>query len=91
MCFELLAWLKLEKKREKWISEGKRSSLKPLELKSDYDWCNLVQQIIDQETIFSEIFEIDDNKLYFKSTVAEELKNQLRKDAYLLYNPPINT
>lgn len=86
-CFEILSWLKLERKRELWISEGRKTSLKPLELNIQYDWCNLLAQIIENEQLFYDVFEIVDNKLMLRKDLPDETKSQIREDAYQLYNP----
>lgn len=36
---ELLSWLKLERKRELWIEQGKKVELKPMQLNMNYPWC----------------------------------------------------
>ena len=87
VCFEILAWLKLERKREIWISEGKKTCLKPLELNSKYEWCNLLMLIIQNEPLFHETFEIKDDKLFLQNDLSDETKTQIRNDAFQLYNP----
>lgn len=86
-CYELLSWLKLERKREIWISEGRKTTLKSLVLNPDYNWCNLLTLITNQEETFNEIFEIKDNKLNFKDNISDTQKSEIRKTAYELYNP----
>lgn len=87
-CIELLSWLKLEKKRENWISEGRRTQLKPLELNDCYEWCALLKKLVANEPIFNELFEVNNNNLYFKESISNELRSQIREDAFTLYNPP---
>ena len=88
-CFELLGWLKLEYKRQKWIEEGRKASNKPLELNRSYEWCNLINDLVLTETLFSELFDIKDDKLFFKDSIPETTKNEIRKDAFEKYNPPV--
>ncbi len=85
---ELLSWLKLEKKRENWIEEGRKTKLKPLELNYKYEWCIFLKKLIIEESEFNELFEIKENLLYFKESVPAKLQSQIRAEAYALYNPP---
>jgi len=86
-CFELLAWLKLERKREMWISEGRKTCLKPLKLNPEYNWCVLLTQIIENEKPFAESFKIIDNQLIIRTDLSLEVQSQIREDAFQLYNP----
>lgn len=86
--FEILAWLKLERKREKWISEGKKTCLKPLELKQEYTWCQVLLKLLECDRDFGELFEVVDNKFGFKKEIDECIKGRLREEAFELYNPP---
>ena len=86
-CFELLAWLKLERKRELWISEGKKTCLKPLKLNKEYSWCVLLMQIIENEKLFAEAFEIIDSSLVIRTNLSPADQSQIREDAFQLYNP----
>ena len=87
-CIELLSWLKLEKKREIWISIGRKTSLKPLELNYTYEWCSLLKNLVSEEPIFNELFEIKGNQLLFKESVPNEIQAKIREDAYEMYNAP---
>ena len=82
-------YVTLEYKRQKWIEEGRKASNKPLELNKSYEWCSLIHELILTETIFSEFFEIKDDKLYFKDNIPDTTRNQIRKDAFEKYNPPV--
>ena len=84
----MLSWLKLEKKRENWIEEGRKTKLKPLELNYKYEWCIFLKKLIIEESEFNELFEIKENLLYFKESVPATLQSQIRAEAYALYNPP---
>ncbi len=86
-CFELLAWLKLERKREQWISKGRKSCLKPLNLNKEYSWCIILIKIVEQEKLFYETFEIIDNQLFLRKDLSSEIQSQIREDAFQLYNP----
>lgn len=87
-CIEFLSWLKLERKRENWISEGRNTSLKPLVLNENYEWCILLKTIISEESLFNGLFEVKDNCISFKESIPQELKSHIREDAFSLYNPP---
>ena len=87
VCFEILAWLKLERKRELWISEGRKTSLKPLKLNTEYTWCVLLAQLVEHEDLFNETFEIINNQLFLKANLSPEIQSQIRNDAFVLYNP----
>ena len=87
-CIELLSWLKLEKKRENWISEGRKVSLKPLDVNNNYEWCSLLKNLISKEPLFGDLFIIKDDLISFKESVPDEIKTQIRKDAFTMYNPP---
>lgn len=87
-CIELLSWLKLERKRELWIAEGRKTTLKPLELNPKFEWYYSLLDLIDNNDCLKSIFDIYNMQLSFKDSVSEDIKTQLRKDAYELYNPP---
>ena len=83
----ILDWLKLEGKREKWISEGRKISLKNKELDVKQDWCKLLIQIVERESLFNSYFEIKNNCLSFKDSVSEDERSQMRKKANEDYHP----
>ena len=87
ICFDLLSWLKLEKKREKWITEGKRTCLKPMEVKREYGCRDLLIQLVEKEPLFNELFEFNGKEFYFKDTVPGDVRSQIRADAFSMYNP----
>ena len=87
LCADLLSWLKLERKREIWISDGKKTSLKPLKLDRSYDWCNLLIQLVEHETLFNETFEVINDQLFLRHDLPNEIKSHIRNEAYQLYNP----
>lgn len=87
-CIELLSWLKLERKRELWITEGRKTKLKPMELNTNYEWYHSLIDLIENNTSLNSLFEIKNMELNFKESISDETKAQLRKDAYELYNAP---
>ena len=46
IAIELLAWLKLEYKRELWIAQGRKTALKPLILNYNYPWCSELRELL---------------------------------------------
>lgn len=42
ITIELLSWMKLQQKRLLWIEDGRKTSLKPLELKMAFPWCQIL-------------------------------------------------
>ena len=87
IVIEILSWLKLEHKREIWISEAKKTKLKGLNLNKDYSWCKLLMLLVESETILADYFEIQDNEMNFRSDIDLKLRQEARASAYELYNP----
>ncbi len=90
IVIEILAWLKLEYKRSMWISEGKKTCLKPLKINMQYSWCVLLEQLINKEKLFRDHFIIKSESLYFSDSVTEHEKEVAREKAYMNYNPQKN-
>ncbi len=86
---EILSWLKLERKRELWIEQGKKTSLKPLELNMNYPWCKSLSGLLAEDNAFSEVFCIDGKILKFKDGISEEYIKESRELADRNYNPPM--
>ncbi len=84
---ELLSWLKLERKRELWIEQGKRICLKDMELNMNYPWCKDLSYMLQTATPLSEVFCIEDGYLRFKSDVSDTYKHEARAIAYEQYDP----
>ena len=91
IVIEILAWLKLEYKRELWIQEGRKSCLKPLDLNFIFPWCSNLCILVDNEELFGNIFQVKDGKFDFCDSVDEKYKEIIRKSAYDNYNPQKNT
>lgn len=87
---KILSWLKLEYKKSLWIAEGKKTELKPLELKENYSWCADLKRFISGTKAFSAYFRVDENKVTFAQNIPIEEQNRLRKKAYFLYNPQMH-
>lgn len=86
-CIELLSWLRLEKKRELWISEGRKTSLKPLELNKSFPWCILLGDMITKIPDLNMLFEIKNQKLNFKESVPEITRSEIRTNVYTQFIP----
>lgn len=84
---ELLSWLKLERKRELWIEQGKKTSLKDMELNMNYPWCIDLHNILNADTALAEVFIYENNRLKFNANVTESYKHEARCIAYEQYNP----
>ena len=84
---ELLSWLKLERKREIWIEQGKKTSLKALELNPKYPWCNDLIEVLSGDNQLSALFCVNDNKLSFKPEISDECIRKARLEAFERYNP----
>lgn len=87
ISIEILSWLKLEYKRTLWVKEGRHISLKPLHLTSTYSWCNSLTELMGSDNIFSQVFEITDRNLDFKSEIEEKYMITARRIAFEKYNP----
>ncbi len=87
VVIEILDWLKLEYKRELWIKEGKKTSLKPLILNYNYTWCKNLREIVDKEVLFNQYFCIVNNEFDFSPNITEENRKRAREKAYDFYNP----
>lgn len=87
IAIELLSWLKLEYKRTLWAKEGRHISQKSLHLTPTYSWCNSLAELMGSDNIFSQVFEITDRSLDFKSNIGEQYMVTARKIAFEEYNP----
>ena len=84
---EILSWLKLERKREIWIGQGKKAVHKPLELNMNYPWCNDLVKILQGDNSLAEVFCIEGKCFSFKSSVTSEYIHEARRLADEKYNP----
>ena len=86
---ELLTWLKLERKREIWIEQGRRIRHKPLELNMKYPWCKDLSDILHEDNLLAEVFCIQGKSLTFKESITPEYIHEARLMAYEKYNPEV--
>ncbi len=86
---DILEWLKLERKRELWIEQGKAIAHKPLELNMDYPWCKDLERLLNEDNSLAEVFRIKDNCLTFKDSVSDDYIHEARVLAHEKYNPPM--
>ena len=87
MVTEILSWLKLERKREIWIEQGKKIKLRNMSVNLNYPWCLDLIRYTNEDTIFAQYFAISEGTLEFKNEISEEQKKALREKAYKNYNP----
>lgn len=83
VIIEILFWLQLEHKRKLWISEGRKTKHKPLELNFKYPWCNNLKMLLEKDEAFGHYFMIKDNKFSFSDSVTEEEKMEAWEKAYI--------
>lgn len=86
---DILEWLKLERKRELWIEQGKAITHKPLELNMDYPWCKDLDRLLNEDNPLAEVFCIKDNCLTFKDSVSDDYIHDAMALAFEKYNPPM--
>ena len=84
---EILSWLKLERKREIWIEQGRKTTLKPMRLDMNYPWCNDLVKILEKDNAFSKVFCIKGKGMVFKEGIEPEYIHEARLLAYEKYNP----
>ncbi len=82
ISISILAWLELEQKRINWISQGKKTKLKPMVLNYQFPWCVVLKEMLDKDNILSEYFEVLDKEMNFKSCISEEQRNEIRMYAF---------
>ena len=87
IIINILSWLKLEHKRSIWMSEGKRTSFKPLDIHENYSWCNNLRMLVEKEKLFSDYFAIKDDKFDFADSIREQDRILARQKVYNNYNP----
>ncbi len=90
IVIEILSWLKLEYKRGIWISEGKKTSFKPLKINMHYSWCIDLERLVTQEELFQKYFKIKNAEFDFRNEITERERAVLRKKAYENYAPQKN-
>lgn len=89
IVIELLSWLRLERKREIWISQGRKTKLKDMELHCDCSWCRELIELVQGDTELAKVFSIKGNRLNFKDEIPDEYRKKARDMAYTQYNPPL--
>ena len=87
IAIELLSWLKLEHKRTIWMSQGRKTALKPMMLNYAYPWCNRLKDYVQNEPVFTNVFRLEGDYLSFRSDISEEYKQKTRQFAFDNYNP----
>ena len=87
IAIEILSWLKLQRKRELWLEQGRKISLKPMELNMSFPWCKTLVGLLQKNNVFSETFCVDGNSLNIREDVSEEIAHEMRIYADEKYNP----
>ena len=85
----ILDWLQLERKREIWISEGRKTRLKDMKLNYECPWCRSLRDLVDSDGFFSKTFFINGRCLNFNDSIPEEMRVEARRQAFEEYNPPV--
>jgi len=88
IVIDILDWLRLERKREIWISQGRKTRLKDMELNYECPWCRLLRDLVASDEFFSKTFKINGRYLSFNDSIPEDVRDGARKQAYEEYNPP---
>lgn len=91
IIIKILSWLKLEYKRSIWISEGRKTCYKPLQIDTKYPWCANLCMLVEKESLFQNNFRIVDGKFDFANSVNEMERMLAREKAYKGYNPQKHT
>lgn len=87
----ILSWIKLEKKREIWKSQGRKAKSKSLDLNMNYPWCENLCKLVEREELFNKFFCIKNSKFDFSETISEEEKDFIKDMVYENYNPQPHT
>lgn len=87
IVIEILSWLQLQRKREIWIEQGRKASLKPMPIFPECPWCCELKEYMQQDNVLSNYFIIANNTLDFKPDISEEVAHNLRVYAYENYEP----
>lgn len=86
----ILGWLRLGYKRDKWIVEGKKDYHKPLKLNMEMTWCYHLNKIVMIDDLFRKYFSIIDDEFDFSIQITDEKKIQLRKKAFDKFIPVVH-
>ena len=84
---EILSWLKLERKRELWIEQGRKNTLKPMNINPSFPWCRDLLKLVCEDSIIAEVFSVEGNCLQFRNDISEEYRREARRIADEKYNP----
>ncbi|MBP5555479.1 MAG: hypothetical protein J6X94_11500 [Lachnospiraceae bacterium] len=87
---KILSWLKLQYQRSRWIAEGRKTSFKPLLVNVSYSWGAELKKLVENESLFSDYFSLNDGKFDFLDTLSEDDKNAAIEKVNQYYNPQIH-
>jgi hypothetical protein len=89
IVIDVLSWLKLERKREIWIEQGRTIQHRAMSLNMQHQWCKDLVKLVQEEPCFSEVFVIESDMLTFRNDISEEYIHEARRIAYERFNPSI--
>ena len=87
IVIEILSWLKLERKREIWQEQGRKTNNKPMKLNLNYPWCNDLVRILGEDNQIADVFCVENNNLIFRKSISDDYIHEARIIAYEKYNP----
>lgn len=87
VVIKILSWLRLEYKRMLWMTEGRKTCLKPLDINIRYPWCADLSTLVDKEKLFHDSFSIKEGKFDFSDAVSVEDRKIAREKVYRKYIP----
>ena len=90
IVINILGWLRLGYKRDKWKGEGKRDYHKPLRLNMEVTWCQCLVKLVMLDEFFGKTFLISNNELDFSAQITNENKILLRKKAFDKFKPVVH-
>ena len=85
IVINILDWLELEHKRSIWISQGRPTCLKPLQINMKYLWCKNLYRLVKEEKLFQEYFSVNEKYLTFSDLVPEDERIRIREKTYQFY------
>ena len=90
VVIKILSWLKLQYQRSSWIAEGRKTAFKPLMVNTDYSWGTVLRKLVENESLFSDFFSLNDDKFDFSDTLSEDDKQAAIEKVNQYYNPQIH-
>ncbi len=60
---------------------------KPLELRSEFSWCQCLASFLESELGFNRLLKIDDNQVAYRDDVTQEIRAKIRELVAEGYQP----